>query len=312
MSNFSFAVAKDLGVDKAINAHFGLLGLGTKEAQAASCLDKNCSQSFRTPTFTDALVSSGHIESPSYSLFLDDRDSRSGSILFGGIDTAKFTGPLITLHTKAEGKNSTLRGQYVQQELQLTSLTVRINGTLAKEFPLPEDSENANFSDPQSPNNTAAIDSGSNTISVPKKWVNNLLSLMPVDQALIEKFPHGEIPIMFCDDADVDIVLTFTLQDESGNKAAIDVPFQELVTPVHVGAHDKLEPVHEAGRPICGLALHGRDEIILLGDPFLRSAYTFFNLEQHTISIAQAANNPKSEHIVAIGKGPVPKLVGTA
>jgi len=55
----------------------------------------------------------------------------------------------------------------------------------------------------------------------------------------------------------------------------------------------------------------GSSDLILLGDPFFRSAYTYNNLDQNTISIAKPAYNSTTEHVVPIGKGPVPKLFGT-
>jgi hypothetical protein len=44
-----------------------------------------------------AIVAQGLIQSNAYSLWLNDLDSKTGSILFGGVDTAKYKGTLETL-----------------------------------------------------------------------------------------------------------------------------------------------------------------------------------------------------------------------
>lgn len=242
---------------------------------------------------------------------MDDRSSRTGSIVFGGIDTAKFTGPLITLHSKPEEEDPVLRGQYLFQQLQLANFTTRINGSLDGNYSLVQSANATNTSRLETANMTATLDSGANAIVVPDSWVETLMSQMPINLNLSQKY---RAPLTFCDDAEADVSLIFTLQDEPGHSVTIEVPFHELVAPFRKGSsYDKSEPVYEGDRPICMITLSTRvGGDVVLGDPFLRSAYTFYHLDQHTISIAQAANNPKSEHIVAIGKGPVPKLVGTA
>jgi hypothetical protein len=48
------------------------------------------------PTVIDKMVGQGLIESRAYSLYLDDIDASTGSLLFGGVDLEKFSGPLVT------------------------------------------------------------------------------------------------------------------------------------------------------------------------------------------------------------------------
>lgn len=275
----------------------------------------NCSGGVRTPTFTDALVNSGYIESSSYSLFLDDRKSGSGSILFGGVDTAKFKGPLITLHSMPQGKESPLSGQQIYQSLRLANLTTHINGVLDAYCPLGENVDKGNLSHTGSTGIEAHLDSGSNVITIPHNCTEILMPRLPIEWNLTMKYGNlAGLPLTFCDTATADIFFTFTLEDDSGISTDIHMPVHELVTPLRNGSYDRFEPIYEGGRPVCVVTLSSGfpGGKLILGDPFLRSAYTFFNIEQHTISIAQAASNPKSEHIVAIGKGPVPKLTGTA
>jgi Eukaryotic aspartyl protease len=52
---------------------------------------------YTTPTIVDAVVSNGYINRYAYSLYLDDINENTGSVLFGGIDTTKYTGDLVSL-----------------------------------------------------------------------------------------------------------------------------------------------------------------------------------------------------------------------
>jgi hypothetical protein len=51
----------------------------------------------RYPVLTEELAIQGHIDTPAFSMYLNDVHSH-GSILFGGIDHAKYTGELKMLN----------------------------------------------------------------------------------------------------------------------------------------------------------------------------------------------------------------------
>lgn len=69
------------------------------------------------------------------------------------------------------------------------------------------------------------------------------------------------------------------------------------------------------GQPICRLNLRYSKSYMsstaMLGMPFLNSAYTYYNLDQHTISIAKPSFLMRKSDVVAIGQGRVPNLTGT-
>ena len=58
------------------------------------------------PIITQQLVDQGRIKSQAYSLYLNSQQSSSGSILFGGVDTAKFSGKLTKLNVVSAGANT--------------------------------------------------------------------------------------------------------------------------------------------------------------------------------------------------------------
>ena len=84
--------ALQFGVATTSTSPEGILGIGyiTNEGAAASP---------DTPTYPNlpaALKNAGIINSNAYSLYLDDLDSSTGTLLFGGVDTSKYDGELTT------------------------------------------------------------------------------------------------------------------------------------------------------------------------------------------------------------------------
>jgi hypothetical protein len=228
LSNFSFTTADIMTHSRLVGDHFGMLGLSTQGLEddyQDACRAGDCSKGVRTPTITDALVSAGHIETPCYSLFLDDRRSQKGSILFGGIDTAKFTGPLVTLHTTPED-NVTHPIPYARQQLRLTNLTMLSSGYYRRNYGPVLAADPVNTNDTTSPGVTVQIDTGHNAIMVPQMWAENVMHDLPIHWDLTRKYGTH---IVLCEDADTDRTLTFTLEDEAGDSAQIDVPFHELL-----------------------------------------------------------------------------------
>lgn len=83
---------------------------------------KNISSS-ETPTLLDQLVTSKFINSRFYSIWLNSMLSSTGSLLFGGVDTEKFLGPLIEIPVVVNDSAG-----YYSSMVRLTSLTVFSNG----------------------------------------------------------------------------------------------------------------------------------------------------------------------------------------
>jgi hypothetical protein len=74
--------------------YYGILGLGRPVNEAVIVPNKT-----PYPNFMDQLVSQSLISTRSYSFYLNDLNSSTGSIVFGGIDTRKFTGTLGVLES---------------------------------------------------------------------------------------------------------------------------------------------------------------------------------------------------------------------
>lgn len=83
----------------------GIIGLGFSSNEAV-CTLSPCDT---YPSIVEQMVSQKKINSKAYSLWLNDLDSNTGSILFGGVDTNKYMGDLVTLpvlpNSQSEGGN---------------------------------------------------------------------------------------------------------------------------------------------------------------------------------------------------------------
>jgi hypothetical protein len=66
------------------------VGFDTNEAP-------NLSQDGRYPTVLDNMKTAGIINRKAYSLYLNDLQANKGAIIFGGVDSTKYTGDLIAL-----------------------------------------------------------------------------------------------------------------------------------------------------------------------------------------------------------------------
>lgn len=74
------------------SSNSGVLGIGSNKSQIMAAKDK----SKVYPTFVDSLKQNGYINKVAYSVFLNSTSAEYGSILFGGIDHAKYHGELGT------------------------------------------------------------------------------------------------------------------------------------------------------------------------------------------------------------------------
>lgn len=307
LSNFSFAVADEFygTVNDLRGTTLGILGINTKIGKS-ECQQKNCTEDYVKPVISDAMVSAGCISSSSYSLYLNNSETQSGGILFGGVDTAKFKGPLITLRTTPSGSNHLGSGQYAAQQVRLTHLTVHANATAQLNLSLARG------------NDAVLLDSGSEGLLLPSDWALRIYDEVQIPRRVTDELRPLGIPIIPCDSISADHSLEFALADDAGSSIHVSMPTRDLVVPARDGHHNGTHPWYVNGTEMCAFLLAGsgfksdsNERDTILGGVFLHHTYTYYNLDQHTISIAEAVFNSTTENVVAIGKGPVPKLTGT-
>ncbi|KAF7195776.1 putative aspartic-type endopeptidase OPSB [Pseudocercospora fuligena] len=302
LTNFTIGYADEVQVSPNVvnGAQYGIMGVSYEGEETGACPDgyAPCNGSYVIPTIPDALYESGAIGSRSYSLYLDDVVEQKGSILFGAVDTAKFSGDLVTMATikhqgpEGDGEN----GEYVEQGLYLYSAAVTINGTstqITKE----------GYANP------ILLDSGAAAITLPKKVYNAVSDLFPSDLLV----NYEDSAAVYCDQSAYDLTLTLGFIGADDKSTTVDVPLREILVPLYTDeSYNSTTVATQDGRAICSINLaSGADgEQLTVGDPLLRAAYVFYNLDEKTISIAKPTYFADQENIVPVN-GSTPSLTGT-
>jgi hypothetical protein len=229
-----------------------------------------------------ALVASGATKSAAYSLWLNDVRSGTGSILFGGVNKAKYHGDLQTLPIVP------VYNRYYSLAIALTEVSVQSS------------SSSSSYSDnlPLA----VSLDTGTSLTALPESLVNKIYKDLNV--TYVEKSSAAYVE---CDMTNKDYNVTYSF---SG--VEITVGISELIL-------DAIEEGFPTGTCIFGL-VPSQEGLNLLGDTFLRSAYVVYDLENNEISLANTNFNPGDDDILEIGTGTsavpgatlVPSAVSTA
>lgn len=198
--------------------------------------------------FIDDLYNEGLISSRSCTIFLDDVGDASGSIIFGGGDSSRYTGDLVALPIQPY-TDSAPRLQVEWTGLSITDSTGKTTALTSSDLSYP-----------------VALDTGYTTVVVPTEIFNELYSFFDVSTTAAGDY------LVSCDLADGYLTFGF------GTSPAVNiqVPFYELAV-----------PTTEAGTCLFGL-MPQDGNVISFGDPFLRSAYVSYDYDAMTISLAQA------------------------
>ncbi|CAK7893887.1 candidapepsin-8 [[Candida] anglica] len=93
LKNFQFASVSDTSVDQS-----GILGIGLTSLEAPVYQGGGSEY----PNFPVALKNAGYIDKVAYSLSLNSKEATTGSLLFGGKDTAQYEGDLVVLQHSGE------------------------------------------------------------------------------------------------------------------------------------------------------------------------------------------------------------------
>lgn len=249
----------------------GVLGIGYEVNEVQ--VNRNGQSPY--PNLPAALVNAKFINSQAYSLWLNDLDASTGTIMFGGVDTAKYTGTLATVPIIQT------YGSYTTLSIALTGVTVAGQTDSSNSLPA-----------------GVLLDSGSTLIYLPDDITTQIYNK-------VEAVYQSSLGAAYakCSLADTDSTIDF---DFSGK--TIQVPYNELF--LGAGTTSSGQPLtFQDGSTAClfGIApsLGG---ISVLGDTFLRSAYVVYDLANNEISLAQTVFNATSSDVreITSGKDAVP------
>ncbi|KAL8866796.1 MAG: hypothetical protein Q9174_006078, partial [Haloplaca sp. 1 TL-2023] len=218
----------------------------------------------------------GLIERMAYSLHLDDPDAATGSILFGGVDSDKFTPPLIGLPIVPQSGSE----QITHMNVEFTSLTANADGRTS----VLEDNVVR----------SAILDSGTTITLLPPDLAAIFLDFMGAVND-----PNIPQPLVACDLAGSDAEFVYQFGGPEG--PSISVPVTDLVEPHIPGVQFR------DGSDACLLGVQEAPiDFLLLGDTFLRSAYVVYDLESKVIAMAQARLNVTTSNVEEITGDQIP------
>ncbi|KAI8712777.1 Peptidase A1 domain-containing protein [Fusarium sp. LHS14.1] len=223
------------------------------------------------PLVLDNLATQGFINSRAFSLDIRSIGSDKGSVIFGGIDTRKFSGqlekrPIIPGDDSPDG--------YTRYWVYLDGLTLVQNG---KKIPI--------FSKPT--RQAVMLDSGYTLSTLPG----------PIVQAIVESFPTAktipESPLYSVDCSVMDMAGTV---DFLFGETLIKVPYRDFIWKRPDGA--------------CRLGVFQDDNFPVLGDTFLRAAYVVYDWDNRNIWLANNEDCGSKLVTIGKGPNAVPALTG--
>jgi Eukaryotic aspartyl protease len=262
LSDFQF------GIGSQSTSSEGVLGIGYTSNEIQ--VNRNQQQAY--PNLPAAMMNAGLIQSNAYSLWLNDLDASTGQILFGGVNSAKYSGSLETVPIIQE------YGAYYEFIIALTGLSMSGSSSMSSSSNLPA---------------PVLLDSGSSLMYLPNDLTTDIFNQV---NAVYDS--NAGAAYVDCSLANSDSSISFSF---SG--ATVSVPFSELV--LNAGTNSVGQGLtFQNGVPACifGVA-PAEDSTPVLGDTFLRSAYVVYDLTNNEISLAQTNFNSTSDNIQAITNG---------
>ena len=244
---------------------YGILGLGRQGNSTAVAIPY--------PTFMDELVSQALINTKAFSLYMNDLNSTTGSIIFGGIDTSKFSGTLGILPSTNDVIDMTRIAI-----LDSTGKTwVMMNTTEAPEK-----------------NVTASFEMGNLISFVSYNVLNSFISYFGgIDD-------RNNTGMVFVDCAKLTTEAGASFEFTFGRPAGptIKVPVSEMILPLsYLFSSDAAALVKTPFKNTCVLGITSGNEsysaelpleIFILGNTFLRSAYVVFDYDHNQTALAQS------------------------
>ncbi|KAI1755872.1 aspartic peptidase domain-containing protein [Xylaria castorea] len=276
--------ALQVGLAENSSINSGLLGIGFNTNVAA---DKPY------PNIADLFVEQDLISIQAYSLYLDDLNAETGTILFGGIDTKKFIGQLKSVDILPDAQSNT----YSSFTVALGSLKVNSS------------SSNSNGSELITKETPVILDSGTTLTYLPSSIARRIYQTF---NAVDDTRDTGLVYVS-CDllSSEKDTTIDFQFGDRNG--PVVRVPIDELVLDnvkgyLNIGLELPDLPFDD----VCSFGIQSLSGIYLLGDTFLRSAYVVYDLTNKKIGLAQANVNATESNVMEITSSGIPLVSGVA
>lgn len=270
----------------------GLIGVGLEANEATVRWDQP-----QYPNIVSHLHTNGLIGTKAFSLYINSKgtyiqvpqqsvignptkkplDAATGSILFGGVDSSLYTGPLIMVPMVKRPEEPQLR-EYAVQWTSFTASSQSGSGSLrGDDIPI-----------------HSHLDSGTTYTEIPGTLLPALYKWLGAREDADGDFV---VPCNSFDNSSE--TLTFGFGDPSG--PTIVAPVSAFIDPYDP---DVLSP-YEDKRPACIVGIvDSNTTSATLGDNFLHSAYLVYDIDAKVIAMAQANFSPSKErHVLEIRSG---------
>lgn len=263
-----------MGLGKDTTIAYGLLGVGYSSNEAIISTEESLSAEYQN--LPALMMNESMINTNAYSLWLNDLDSSTGNILFGGIDTSKYVGNLTRIPIV---KNSDT-GMYDSFIVSLTSVqAVSVSGT-------------DGLTSHQAPIE-AVLDSGTTLSYLPTDIAEQIWQ----ETGAIYSGSYG-LAVIPCKMQTSTGYFSFGFAGTSG--PVINVTMDELVLDLVVqGPAPTFGSGKYAGEDACEFGIQNTTGTNLLGDTFLRSAYVVYDLVNNQVGMAPTDFNATESNIVA-------------
>lgn len=276
----------------------GLLGIGY-DLNEASDDPQGDQNPFVYPSIIDTMVSQGLISTKAYSLYLDDLQASTGSIIFGGVDSDKYHGNLLQMPIVPDTYEN---GTKVYAEFTVALTSFSITGQNGNTSNLTQGEFNA----------PVILDSGTSLTYVPQR----LAALIYDKLGAVDDTDNSGLVFVDCDILTSAPKTTFNFGFGGSNGVSIQIPVDEMI--FGLSGLFSLDGYATPDLPfsnVCALGVNGQtEEPYILGDTFLRSAYVVYDLKNNLIAIAQTNFNSTTSSIVdfTASATAIPNISGVA
>jgi hypothetical protein len=201
-------------------------------------------------------------------------EATSGSILFGAVDTAKYSGDLISVNVYPDEAGG-----------RVTSFTVAFTSLSATSSSGTDQITPSNYA------SAAILDSGTTITLLPDDIARTVFEELGAEES--EQLQAVVVPCALAQN-------TGTLNYQFGGVGGpvIKVAMSQLVLPLVLSNGEV--PTYTNGEAACQLGIEAAGDLpVLFGDTFLRSAYAVYDLDNNRIALAQTDFNATGSNVVA-------------
>lgn len=268
LSNLTMGLGNDTTIA------YGLVGVGYTTNEAIISTEQSLAAAYSN--LPALMMEQGVVATNAYSLWLNDLDASTGSILFGGIDTEKYVGDLTRIDIQRDNQT----GEYDSFIVQLTSMyAVSSSGTdqlTSQSFPIP-----------------VVLDSGTTLSYLP----NDIAQQIWTETGAVYTASVG-LALIPCRMQRSTGYFSFGFGGPHGPR--INVTMDELVLNLVIsGPAPTFSAGEYVGEDACEFGIQNTTGTNLLGDTFLRSAYVVYDLINNQVAMAATDFNATDSNVVA-------------